>query len=45
MWKASETKRKWFIFVSQKLGKVSVMMRKRDQLKISEHARRAVVKF
>jgi hypothetical protein len=36
MLKTSEVKRKWFTSVSQKLGRVSVMMRGRDQRRISE---------
>jgi hypothetical protein len=38
-------KKKWFMCVNQKLGEISVMMRRRDHWKISETARRAERKF
>jgi hypothetical protein len=35
MLKALEVKRRWFIIVRQKLGRVPVMMGRRDQVEIS----------
>jgi len=41
----SEVKRRWFTPVSRKLGRVSVMMRRRDQLRILGTAKREEVEF
>jgi hypothetical protein len=45
MWKTSGLKKTWFMCVNQKLGEISVMMRRRDHWKISETARQAVRNF
>ena len=45
MWKALEMNRIWFMCVNQKLGEISVMMRRRDHWNISETIRRAVRNF
>jgi hypothetical protein len=42
---STHQKRKWFLFVNQRLGEISVMIRKRDHWKISETARRAEMNF